>query len=105
MRNLLAIAVFLCSACAHVDESERTAPGAVYMPLSMCAKKGAVAASNDAPGHRMMCEREEPLGSHYPRCVCRDEAAIAADRAATRQGIDDLGAVKCVSHDTANCGG
>ena len=105
MRKLLLIAIVLCTACAHVQEADRVVPGPVIMPLSMCAKKGVAVASNDAPGHRMFCEREETLGSHYPRCICRDEKDIEAERAATRQGLDALGQTKCVAGDSARCGG
>ncbi len=53
----------------------------------------------------MICELEEIVGSHYPRCVCRDEQQMIDDRYASQQAIRDMEQHKCVSNnDSGGCG-
>jgi hypothetical protein len=64
--------------------------------MTMCAKPGVVAASNDPKGDRMLCEIEEPVGTHLARCVCQDEQGIVAAREETQQQIREMELPKCV---------
>lgn len=104
MRNFLG-AILFCGlmACATANH-DRVVSDGVILPNSMCAKHGVAAASNDAPGSRMICELEELVGSHYPRCVCRDEQQIVADRAEAQQAVRDMEQHKCVSSGGGSCG-
>ncbi len=84
--NLIALALLAAMACTSLAERRTRQPtDGIVMPTSMCARRGEVAASNDAPGNQMMCEVEEVVGSHMPRCICRAEEQIAADRDAAQQ--------------------
>jgi hypothetical protein len=87
-RHLLPFSLLLaassCSSSSSVrKEAMVTTP--VVMPNAMCAKHGTVAMSSDKPGERMLCELQEPLGSHLPKCVCWDEGLIAQQREDTQQ--------------------
>jgi hypothetical protein len=103
--RLAAVVVVLLAACSHIRPADSIAlRGGVILPSSMCARKGDVAASNDAPGNRLLCERQEIVGSHFQRCVCRDENQIVADREATRQAVIDAEIPKCVANGGGSCG-
>jgi len=47
---------------------------------------------------------EELVGTHLPRCVCRDEKQIVADREASQQNVLDMMQHKCISNGGAYCG-
>ncbi|HEX4384582.1 MAG TPA: hypothetical protein VH083_16585 [Myxococcales bacterium] len=54
--------------------------GPIILPNSMCAEHGTVAVSNDKEGDRMICELQNQLGTHIPRCVCVDEGFSERER-------------------------
>ena len=87
MRKILVL-VLLSAACA-INEKERVVQDAIHLDRNMCAKKGVAAYSNDPKGKRMVCEVENPTGSNYGRCVCRDEQAAAENRRQTQQQMLD----------------
>ena len=98
----LSVVAMSVTGCATV-EKDRVVSQGVVLPNSMCAKHGTAAMSNDAPGHRMVCEFEELVGTHLPKCICRDEQQIVADRAASQQAITDMEQHKCVSNGGGAC--
>jgi hypothetical protein len=59
----------------------------ITLALSMCAEAGTVAVSRGNEGERMVCERQTPVGTHLPTCVCRDEGMIAQQVEDTQQVI------------------
>ena len=59
---------------------EMMAMGPVVLPTQMCAQHGTTAMSTDVDGERMLCELQEPLGSHLARCVCWDEGYTERER-------------------------
>jgi len=87
-RTLLLVIALVLASCAPVRKEQMASDG-VVMPNSMCAKKGTAAMSKDAPGQRMVCELEDPVGSHLPKCICRDELAMDADREATQRYLQE----------------
>jgi hypothetical protein len=86
-RNLLAFAVLLAAGCSSMQpvHKENMVGTYVQMPASACAEHSTIAMSKGKPGERMVCEMIEPVGSHVPKCLCRDEALIAQQR---EQGQD-----------------
>jgi hypothetical protein len=94
--------ISLLFACATPQRSRQLAK-AVVLPNNMCGQKGVAAASNDPKGDRMICEFEEPVGSHVPRCVCRDEQNIIADRENTQQYLRDMEHGACLNNGSGPC--
>ena len=77
-RALVAMAALTAAVgCANPKRQdvrkEMMAMGPVILPNEMCAEHGVVSASKDKDGERMICELQNQLGSHIPRCVCIDE--------------------------------
>src|SRR5215471_4227630 len=79
-RAAVLISFALLSCAGQKVRKEQVVSEGVVLPTSMCAKPGTVAMSNDEPGKRMVCELQEPVGSHMPKCVCWDEQQIAQNR-------------------------
>jgi hypothetical protein len=81
-RLLAAAAIFFALGCAKNGEvhKEMMAMGPVILPNEMCAEHGKVAVSNDKEGDRMVCELQNQLGTHIPRCVCIDEGFSDRER-------------------------
>ena len=100
----LTIFALAVTACATTQSQERVVSEGVILPNYMCAKRGVAAASNDPVGQRMICEMEELVGTHLPRCVCRDEKQIVADREDSQQTVLDMEQHKCISNGGATCG-
>jgi hypothetical protein len=98
----VAAALISCTA-AKTATTTRAVAQPVVLPSYMCAQRGVAAASNDRPGDRMICEFEEPTGSHLQKCVCHDEQEIVATREATQQYLRDLEIDKCVAHGGGTC--
>jgi hypothetical protein len=95
----LAMLVLALSACETIPVNrEAQVPVAVILPNRMCATRGKVAVSTDKPGERMICEMQEPLGSHLPKCTCWDEGALASKREDTQEMVRELSM-------TQQCGG
>ena len=90
-------------ACATRPQRERQLAKATVLPNDMCAQNRVAAASNDPKGDRMICEFEEPVGSHVPRCVCRDEQNIVADRENTQQYLRDMEHTGCITNGGGAC--
>ena len=79
-RTIFLSTATLLSACAGVRpeaKPQANAPAAA-------AKDGAKTAANGQQGH-MVCEYEEPVGSHIPKRVCRYQPAPGENA-----GIDTL---------------
>ena len=81
----LSILVSFALACAQVKtsapESNKKWADGVIVANNMCAKGRSSQHTNDKQGERVYCALEEVVGSHIPKCVCRDEMRSAEDRA------------------------
>ena len=80
---LLAVAaIFLALGCSKKSEvrKEMMVQGPIVLPNEMCAQHGTVAMSNDKEGDRMVCELQNQLGTHIPRCICVDEGFSERDQ-------------------------
>ena len=75
----------------------------VVVANSMCAQHGVVSASNDPVGDRMVCGWEEFVGSHVPKCVCRDEQQVAEDRESSQEWIRVNEHGRCISNGGGTC--
>jgi hypothetical protein len=88
--------LILAIGCRQIAvRKEMLAMGPVILPNGMCAMHGTVAMSKDKEGERMLCELQEQLGTHIPRCVCWDEGYTERDRqlaSETLWGINSLDA-------------
>jgi hypothetical protein len=87
MRTLLPILLMVAAFGCKQEEVRREAivSTPVVMPNRMCDERGRIAYSKDKPGERMVCELQEPLGSHLAKCVCWDEGLLAEKRQDTQQ--------------------
>jgi hypothetical protein len=86
MRTLLLFAAVAVVACKTQQvRREALVPVPVVLPNEMCDDRGRVALSKGKPGERMICEMQEPLGSHVARCTCWDEGLLAEKRTDTQQ--------------------
>jgi hypothetical protein len=101
---ILMVMITLPLGCSSTNSASanRAISQPVILPASMCAR-GFAAASNDPKGDRMICEFEEPLGSHIPKCICHDEQEIVATREETQQALHDMEINKCVAHGGGTC--
>lgn len=88
IRNLGVVTLFAAVACTmypvHRDAIVQTP---VVLPNNMCAAHGKVAVSTDKPGERMICELQEPLGTHLAKCTCWDEGLVADKRVDTQDAV------------------
>jgi hypothetical protein len=84
MLPLLLILSFAC-AKSQVRQSNNTWLQGMVMKKELCSKNRSVEHTNDAPGKRIHCGLEEIIGTHILKCVCRDEAQAAQERAAAQQ--------------------
>jgi hypothetical protein len=71
---------FACAE-AKVHESNKQWTDGKVVALNMCAPDRSAKHTDDPPGQRVYCAIEELVGSHIPKCVCRDEAQAAQQRA------------------------
>ena len=100
---LIAVA-FGAIACATGHKpKERSIDGDIIVANSMCGGYAVRAATNDAPGDRMICGWEELVGTHVPKCVCHDEKKAQADREMAQQYLRDIEGGRCVSQSDAAC--
>ena len=83
---LIGLPVIGCATQQGLGSTNRAVSDGVVLPNSMCSKNG-VAASKDAKGDRMICGFEMLVGTHVPKCVCRDEQEILAAREASQAYI------------------
>jgi hypothetical protein len=93
-RAAVVIAFALIACAAQQPRKEQVVSEGVVLPTAMCSKPGTVAMSNDAPGKRMVCELQEPVGSHLPKCVCWDEQQMAQNREDAQEMIREQTAHK-----------
>jgi hypothetical protein len=82
---LLLLALSCACAKSQVRDSNKTWAQALVMRKDLCTKDRSVQHTDDAPGKRIHCGLEEIIGTHILRCVCRDEAQAAQERAAAQQ--------------------
>jgi hypothetical protein len=84
---LLGFALSFAAGCASNTpvHKEKMVDRPIVVPTAMCAQHGTVAMSNDKTGDRMVCELQEPLGSHMSKCICWDEGLVAQQREETQQ--------------------
>jgi hypothetical protein len=99
---LALLAVGTCEVIPVHRDALVTSP--VVLPNRMCAEHGKVAVSTDKPGERMICELQEPLGTHLPRCTCWDEGLLAQKRDDTQSAMQQLELSRQVCG-TGDCGG
>ena len=92
------------TACASTRKTkERAITGDIIVANSMCGANGTTAHTNDAPGDRMICAFEEPIGSHMAQCVCHDEKRLAEDRENGQAFMRDAEHGRCLSNGTGTC--
>jgi hypothetical protein len=85
------IVLLLAIGCARqAVHKENVVALPVVLPLKMCAQPGTVSVSLGDVGERMLCERQLPLGSHLPLCVCRDEGMIAQQSRETQELVRQI---------------
>ena len=91
MPRYLIVAVILALGCsqARIRESNSQWAQGVVVPMHMCAQNRSTQHSNDAEGQRAYCGLEELLGSHIPKCVCRDEGRTPEERAAAQRYLQE----------------
>jgi hypothetical protein len=92
-----------CSAVKNAAKNERAVSQDFIVANAMCAPHGTSAATNDRPGDRMVCQFEEPIGSHVSKCVCHDEKQLAADRELAQQWFRDAEHGRCISNGGGEC--
>jgi hypothetical protein len=97
-RIFVAASVLLLTACATVAEREATnkqwSQGGVIVATNMCAQDRSAQHSKDPEGQRAYCALETPLGTHVPKCVCRDENKSVTEREAAQQFLRDEAAAR-----------
>ena len=99
MRNIVVL-IALCACASNPVRREAMVEAPVILPNRMCAAHGKVAVSTDKPGERMICELQEPLGSHLPKCACWDEGSLALKRGDTQDWIREVMPSQCGSAQT-----
>ena len=67
---VLALSTLACSAAKVRDSNDRWSDG-VVVANNLCARDQSAQQTNDRGGKR--CQMEELVGSHLPKCVCRNE--------------------------------
>ena len=80
---MIPILLLLVLACAQakVRESNSKWADGMVVATNMCARDRSVQHTADPEGRRVYCSLEEVAGSHFPKCVCRDEMQSADQRA------------------------
>lgn len=86
---LLPLALALACAQAKTRESNKKWSDGVVVASNMCARDGSVQHTKDPAGKRAYCALEEIVGSHIPKCVCRDELQVNDEREEARQYMRD----------------
>ena len=93
MQRSLSMAILLLPllACtrAQVKESNSKWANGLVVANKMCATDGSVQHTKDPEGMRIYCGFEELVGSHIPKCICRDESDIAYRREEAQQYLRD----------------
>jgi len=81
------ILLLLALACAEarIRESNKKWGNGVVVASNMCAGDRSAQHTADPEGQRVYCGFEELVGSHIPKCVCRDEMRTPEDRAVAQQ--------------------
>lgn len=88
---LISILVMVVTGCAAVqarDSNKKWSDG-VVVAQNMCASDGSVQHTKDPEGKRVFCGLEELVGTHLPKCICRDEAQAADQRDEAQQYLRD----------------
>jgi hypothetical protein len=98
LRNLTAACILLfLAACATAAQHDKAqwAEG-VIVAMNMCSQDGSAQHTKDPEGNRAYCAREVMVGSHVPKCVCRDEGQTAAEREEVEQYMRNAAAARQV---------
>jgi len=95
---ILLISTLGCSATQVRDSNDKWADG-VVVANNMCAQNRSVQHSNDRTGKRAWCQLEELVGSHLPKCVCRDEQNDDRIRNEAQQYLREAEQVRYPIHD------
>ena len=99
----LATALAATACATNHKPKERAISGDMIVANSLCGGYAVRAATNDPPGERMICGWEELVGSHVPKCICRDEKQLEEDRQAGQAYLRDAEHGRCVSNGTGTC--
>jgi hypothetical protein len=99
---LAALPLIGCATAEGLGSTNRAVSDGVILPNSMCSKNG-VAASKDPKGDRMICGFETLVGTHVPKCVCRDEQEALAARESSQEYIRSLEHGRCASNGGGTC--
>jgi hypothetical protein len=84
----VALAVLACTR-EQVRQSNKKWSDGLVVARNMCASDGSVQHTKDPQGQRIYCGLEEILGSHIPKCVCRDEMQMRDQREEAKQYLRD----------------
>jgi hypothetical protein len=100
----LMTATLAVTACATDHKpKERAISGDIVVANALCGGYAVRAATKDPPGERMTCGWEELVGTHVPRCICRDEKQQELDRDMAQQYLRDVEMGRCVSQGGGSC--
>jgi hypothetical protein len=86
MMPILLLPMLAC-AQAKVAESNKKWANGLVVAANMCAGDRSVQHTKDIEGQRVYCGFEELVGSHVPKCVCRDEMQAPDERADAQEYI------------------
>jgi hypothetical protein len=87
MRKMIAPRETHLEAPCRAESNARWADGRI-VPFNMCSRRQH-GPQQRSRGRRAYCSLEELIGSHIPKCVCRDESKAAYERANAQQYMRD----------------
>jgi len=91
--------VLLLAGCATISDREASRKQwsqGIVVATEMCATDGSSQHTKDPEGFRAYCAREEIVGSHLRKCVCRDEGQAVEERDESQQYLRNAAATKQV---------
>ena len=81
----------LACAQAKVRESNKKWADGVVVASNMCSGDRSAQHTKDPEGQRIYCGFEELVGTHIPKCVCRDEMLTPEQRAEAQDYLRQKG--------------
>jgi hypothetical protein len=94
---ILLLPLLACSQ-AKVRESNKKWGDGMVVAANMCAGDRSSQHTKDPEGQRVYCGFEEVVGSHIPKCVCRDEMKSPDDRAEAQQYLREAAQARQLVH-------
>jgi hypothetical protein len=81
----IVLPLLLACAQAQVHESNKKWANGIIVASNLCAGDRSAQHTTDPAGQRVYCAFEELIGSHIPKCVCRDEMRFREERAEAQE--------------------